>query len=84
MNPGWADDSAKQNTAHHCLNVIRQAVLCNGDTTLEPSHLETLENGKSVAAASGMGVLHVCRDWEQLRTSAASNDFASHSKWRTD
>ncbi|KAF5347293.1 hypothetical protein D9756_009977 [Leucocoprinus leucothites] len=58
VNPGWADDTRKKDTAHHCLNVLRQAVLCNGDTTLEPSHPESHSNGKAVAAASGMEVLH--------------------------
>ncbi len=67
MNPGWEDDIEKQDGAHHCLNVLRQAVLCNGDTTLEPSHSELRSNGKEVAAASGMDVLHVCRNWEELQ-----------------
>lgn len=67
MNPGWEDDIEKQDGAHHCLNVLRQAVLCNGDTTLEPSHSELRSNGKEVAAASGMDVLHVCRNWEELK-----------------
>ncbi|KAJ3574051.1 hypothetical protein NP233_g2026 [Leucocoprinus birnbaumii] len=76
MNPGWADDAQKQDTAHHCLNVLRQAVLCNGDTTLEPSHPELHSNGKEVAAASGMDVAHVCRNWEELRTMSEVDSFA--------
>lgn len=79
MNPGWADDQKKQNMAHHCLNVLRQAVLCNGDTTLEPSHLEMDSNGKGVAAASGMDVLHVCKNWEGLRTMAENDSFPNSS-----
>ena len=74
MNPGWEDDIKKQDRAHHCLNVLRQAVLCNGDTTLEPSHLELHSDGKEVAAASGMDVLHVCRNWEELKTLSLSQD----------
>ncbi len=82
MNPGWGDDQTKTETAHHCLNILRQAVLCNGDTTLEPSHPETLSNGNVVAAASGMDVLHVCRDWEQLRTLTENDGFVNshHSR----
>lgn len=67
MNPGWEDNIRKQDEAHHCLNVLRQAVLCNSDTTLEPSHLELHSDGKEVAAASGMDVLHACRNWEELK-----------------
>ena len=74
MNPGWEDDIKKQDRAHHCLNVLRQAVLCNGDTTLEPSHLELHSDGKEVAAASGMDVLHICRNWEELKTLSLSKD----------
>lgn len=82
MSPGWEDNETKKETAHHCLNILRQAVLCNGDTALEPSHPETLSNGKVVDAASGMDVLHVCRNWEELRTLAEEDGFVNshHSK----
>ncbi|KXN91608.1 hypothetical protein AN958_12726 [Leucoagaricus sp. SymC.cos] len=79
MNPGWVDDAKRLDTAHHCLNVLRQAVLCNADTTLEPSHPEKHSNGKVVAAASGMDVLHVCKNWEKLRTLSEKDGFANSS-----
>ncbi|KAG1798716.1 hypothetical protein EV424DRAFT_1332873, partial [Suillus variegatus] len=34
----------------HCLNFLRQAILCNSDTTLDPR----------------LGVTHICRDWSQV------------------
>ncbi|KAH7907580.1 hypothetical protein BJ138DRAFT_1014251, partial [Hygrophoropsis aurantiaca] len=34
---------------HHCLNLLRQAVLCAADVTL--------------SGMDGVGVVHVCRDW---------------------
>jgi hypothetical protein len=77
MNPGWAADQTKQDTVDHCLNVLRQAVLCNADTTLEHSHPETKANGKEVAAASGMDVLHMCKNWEELRSSAEDDTFVN-------
>ncbi|KAF9447769.1 hypothetical protein P691DRAFT_670776, partial [Macrolepiota fuliginosa MF-IS2] len=77
MNPGWENDTKKEGAAHHCMNILRQAVLCNADTTLEPSHMEKLSNGKAVPAASGMDVFHVCRNWEQLRTLFERDGFVN-------
>lgn len=45
----------------HCLNFLRQAILCNSDTTLDPVYT----NG-SVSGSSGLGVTHICRDWSQV------------------
>jgi hypothetical protein len=67
MNPGWADNEEKEETAHHCLNVLRQAVLCNADTTLEPGELERDPSGKVVPKASGMDLPHLCKNWVALR-----------------
>lgn len=50
----------------HCLNGLRQAVLCNADTALEPSFEYQLADGSTSPAATGMGVDHVCRDWSQM------------------
>ena len=58
---------------HHCLNMIRQAILCNADSTLEPSFFYRLNKGKNESAASGLDVLHTCRDWTQIRAYAESN-----------
>ncbi|KAG1866876.1 hypothetical protein F4604DRAFT_2022646 [Suillus subluteus] len=45
----------------HCFNFLRQAILCNSDTTLDPVYI----NG-SMAGSDGLGVTHICRDWSQV------------------
>ena len=42
----------------HCLNYIRQMILCAADLTLEP-----VDIGHE---ASGVGVTHTCRDWRTV------------------
>ncbi|KAH7920213.1 hypothetical protein BV22DRAFT_1074311 [Leucogyrophana mollusca] len=55
-------DSANPHT-HHCLNLMRQAILCASDTTLDPLNVD--DSGKLVGT-DGVGVVHVCRDWEKV------------------
>jgi hypothetical protein len=43
----------KDEHATHCLNYIRQALLCHADPTLMPY----------VEYGIGFGVTHQCRDW---------------------
>jgi hypothetical protein len=43
---------------HHCLNFLRQVVLCASDTTLNPLDY--------VDGTDGLGVVHICRDWEKV------------------
>ncbi|KAF9218572.1 hypothetical protein BS17DRAFT_762184 [Gyrodon lividus] len=57
---------------HHCLNHLRQSILCAADTTLEPAS-DYVINGKHTPGASGMNVVHRCRDWEQVREYAERN-----------
>jgi hypothetical protein len=73
MQPGWADNKNTNWHVNHCLNYLRQAILCNGDTTLEPSFLYRLKNGKYAPAAHGTGVVHECRDWTAVRRFAENN-----------
>ena len=42
----------------HCLNLLRQVVLCTSDTTLDPLN--------TPHGTDGVGVMHVCRDWEKV------------------
>ncbi|KAH7021010.1 uncharacterized protein B0I36DRAFT_434935 [Microdochium trichocladiopsis] len=46
-------------TAHrdHCLDYIRQAIMCAGDSTFEPL---------TVVGINGMGATHQCRNFERL------------------
>lgn len=64
----------------HCLNMVRQSILCQADTTLEPSHFyrKTAIHGNE-SAASGMDVLHVCKDWTRVRKYAEENYQATWS-----
>lgn len=57
---------APQHT-QHCLRYLRQAVLCNADTTLEETEWVENANGTMVPAADGVGMIHKCRDWTVLR-----------------
>lgn len=65
----WLDTSLEKRRlwhVNHCLNMMRQAILCNGDITLEPSYVLNVFNGRNQSAASGLDVMHVCRDWTQV------------------
>lgn len=69
MTPGWEKDTCRDKQVHRCLNLVRQGLLCNGDTALEPTVTlgnpgpkETAETG-----ATGYDVKHVCRDWVKIR-----------------
>ncbi|KAJ7037257.1 hypothetical protein C8F04DRAFT_421478 [Mycena alexandri] len=59
----------------HCLNHLRQAILCNADTTLEPSYIYRLSDNTSTSAASGIGVVHTCADWTQVRSFVEENQI---------
>ena len=54
----------------HCLNFLRQAILCNSDTTLDP--LVTDLDGMTTGT-DGLGVMHVCRDWSQVYVFVTEN-----------
>ncbi|KAH7927397.1 hypothetical protein BV22DRAFT_285265 [Leucogyrophana mollusca] len=59
---------------HHCLNLIRQAVLCASDTTLDPLNVD--DDGKLIGT-DGIGVTHVCRDWEKVYDFVRANHLSS-------
>lgn len=66
MNPGWEGDRCKDRQVHRCLNLLRQGILCNGDTALEPTVTVGHEGAKETGA-SGYEVEHVCTDWTKVR-----------------
>ncbi|KAG0705815.1 hypothetical protein DFH29DRAFT_1029084 [Suillus ampliporus] len=47
----------------HCLNFLRQAILCNSDTTLDPT---VVSSDGMMIGTNSLGVTHVCRDWSQI------------------
>jgi len=46
----------------HCLNYLRQTILCAADVTLEPEI--PVQGTRDVG--EGVGVEHVCRDWSRV------------------
>lgn len=56
--------------ANHCYNYIRQAILCSGDSTLEPRITEQLVCDNPAPASSS---LHVCKDWARIRDYVGTN-----------
>lgn len=43
----------------HCIDYLRQSLMCHGDTTIEVKPV-------GVNGVRGFGTEHQCQDWEQL------------------
>lgn len=63
MRAAVLDNTKANGHTRHCFNLLRQAVLCAADTTLDP--LDKVDDGGNVGA-DGVGVVHQCRDWEKV------------------
>lgn len=48
----------------HCLDYLRQAIMCTGDTTLEKVIRD--DDGKFKPDIDGWGTVHECRSWHML------------------
>lgn len=59
--------------AVHCLSYLRQLLLCQADTALEPARLATTVSGGKTQAVYGEGTTHQCRDWTQVRAFVEKN-----------
>ncbi|KAI9060766.1 hypothetical protein FKP32DRAFT_1595089 [Trametes sanguinea] len=58
----------------HCLNYVRQMLLCAANVRLEPvKEVEARAGGKKEAKVDGLGLEHQCRDWSVLRRAAEEN-----------
>ena len=55
----------------HCMNYIRQMILCGSDTTLEP------------VGSEGVGVTHTCRDWNVVYETIEDNYERWTNYWET-
>lgn len=73
MRAAVLDNSKADSHTRHCFNLMRQAVLCASDTTLDP--LDTVDGGQLVGA-DGVGVVHECRDWEKVYEFVISNQLS--------
>lgn len=59
----------------HCLNYIRQSILCNPDLTLERGNFEDRD-----FSTEKFGATHVCRDWSVWYNVMDENN----AKWSND
>lgn len=57
----------------HCIDLIRQSLMCNPDTTVEVKNATT-------GGVNGFGIEHQCKDWNQLVdwTIKAQIDYPYH------
>ncbi|KJZ73894.1 hypothetical protein HIM_06787 [Hirsutella minnesotensis 3608] len=47
----------------HCFDMLRQAIMCAGDMTLEPA--QRSPSGEVLPSVDGWGVVHECRSWDE-------------------
>ncbi|TVY80492.1 Oxidase ustYa [Lachnellula suecica] len=53
---------------YHCLDYIRQAVLCAGDTTLDHAEIEYNPDGSELRYGfTGANATHRCRNWDAIK-----------------
>lgn len=55
---------------YHCIDYLRQSIMCAGDTTLD--YAEAHEDGTR-AGFSGANSTHQCRDWNSIVDWAVEN-----------
>lgn len=63
LNASALDVIQRRNT-YHCIELIRQAVRCDADPTLDPAFNLTDQPG--TYASLGWGSEHICRDYGKL------------------
>ncbi|KAL6303285.1 hypothetical protein BKA93DRAFT_719827, partial [Sparassis latifolia] len=63
--------------ADHCFNYLRQGLLCAADLTLEASEVKRRPDGALDNGASGIGMVHQCKDWTQVRAFLEE----THKRW---
>lgn len=66
------------NHAHHCLNFLRQAILCEADSTLEP--VVPSLGQRSVSTKTP----RTCKDWEKVYELASDNYNRMSERRRAD
>ncbi|EIN03771.1 hypothetical protein PUNSTDRAFT_93785, partial [Punctularia strigosozonata HHB-11173 SS5] len=57
---------------HHCINYVREMILCTPDLTLEPESTR-LREAYHIRGIDGLGVSHTCKDWSTVYSAAESN-----------
>lgn len=71
------DSTEPSPLSRHCLNYVKQMVLCHGDVQLEPKQYP---NGTEAAA---IDQIYECRDWIAVYDKVKESQ-AEHAKWRGD
>ena len=68
----FTDERPEDRDVHrdHCLDYIRQTVMCNADLTLDFFTFEDLEGGRAFMHTETM---HQCRNFDQVREWAIEN-----------
>ncbi|KAM3064735.1 hypothetical protein ACMFMF_011780 [Clarireedia jacksonii] len=67
-------DDVESEHVEHCFEYLRQAVLCSGDLTIEPSNPIP-----GITPISGWNVTHQCLDYASLREYISEQDSWYHS-----
>lgn len=65
---------AKPGHLAHCVEILRQAIMCNADLTLNPPHDEG-----GTQLSSGWGGVHMCRDWSKVYEAVLSMRISRHT-----
>lgn len=73
MNDESAPDADPLVHATHCLNYLRQNILCAGDLTLESTYIRTFPDGTGHPGVSGDGAIHDCKNWVEMREVLGEN-----------
>ncbi|KAJ7912543.1 hypothetical protein B0H13DRAFT_1613508, partial [Mycena leptocephala] len=61
-------DASSRGHMHHCLNYIRQMILCSPNLTLEPANILARD-----FETDRVGATHICADWSALYAEASRN-----------
>lgn len=56
--------SVQQRTTYHCIEMLRQAVRCQADPTLDVTY--PLPSSPDTPATLGWGTSHICRNYDKL------------------
>lgn len=59
FNESAVDMDASPPHIRHCIDLLRQTIMCRPDLTIEKKSVET-------GGVKGFGVEHQCYDWDQL------------------
>lgn len=72
QDPTQLDPTHRRNTGH-CIELLRQAVRCHADPTLDPAYPLATDSGTYTFTTLGWSSNHVCRDYDRLYAWAQDN-----------